>query len=47
MKLEEMLIGLEGLKVRGDLKIEIEGIESNSRQIKKNGLFVAIKGICY
>lgn len=44
MKLEEMLIGLEGLKVRGDLKIEIEGIESNSRQIKKNGLFVAIKG---
>ena len=44
MKLKEMLVGLEGLKVKGDIDIEINGIESNSREIKKGYLFVAIKG---
>ena len=44
MKLKEMLVGLEGLKVKGDLELEIKGIESNSKQIKKNYIFVAIKG---
>lgn len=44
MKLREMLVGLEGLKVRGDIEIEINGIESNSREIKKDYLFIAIKG---
>ena len=39
-----MLVGLEGLKVKGDLELEIKGIESNSKQIKKNYIFVAIKG---
>ena len=44
MKLKEMLVGLEGLKVRGDLEQEIKQIESNSNQVKKGYLFVAIKG---
>ncbi len=44
MKLKEMLLGLEGLKVKGDLELEIVGIESNSKEIKKDFLFVAIKG---
>lgn len=44
MKLKEMLVGLEGLKVKGDLEIDIKGIESNSKNIKKNYVFVAIKG---
>lgn len=44
MKLKEMLVGLEGLKVRGNLEIEIKGLESNSREIKKDYLFIAIKG---
>lgn len=44
MKLNEMLVGLEGLKVKGDLELEIKGIESNSKEIKKGYLFVAIKG---
>lgn len=44
MKLKEMLVGLEGLKVKGNLDLEIKGIESNSKEIKKGYLFIAIKG---
>ena len=44
MKLKEILVGLEGLKVKGDLDIEIDGVTSNSRDVKKGFLFVAIKG---
>ena len=44
MKLKSMLVGLEGLKVKGDLEIEITGIEKNSKEIKPGYLFVAIKG---
>lgn len=35
MKLNEILVGLEGLKVRGDLDLNIKEIESNSKEIKK------------
>jgi len=44
MKLKEILIGLEGLKVKGDLEIEIKNLDKDSRNIEKEGLFVAIKG---
>ena len=44
MRLKEMLVGLEGLKVKGDLDLEIKEIESNSKKVKKNYLFIAIKG---
>ena len=44
MRLKEMLVGLEGLKVRGDLEQDIKQIENNSNQVKKGYLFVAIKG---
>ena len=44
MKLKEMLVGLEGLKVKGNLDLEIAGLERNSKDIKENYLFVAIKG---
>ena len=44
MKLKEMLVGLEGLKVKGDLEIEIKEIENNSKNVKKGYLFIAIKG---
>lgn len=44
MKLKEILVGLEALKVRGSIDIEIKGIESNSKEIKEGFLFVAIKG---
>ena len=44
MKLKEILVGLEGLKVRGNLDVEITHLDKDSRNIKENGLFVAIKG---
>ena len=44
MKLKEMLVGLEGLKAKGDLDVEIKGISSNSKEVKEGDLFVAIKG---
>ena len=44
MELKKLLIGLEGIKGKGNLEIEIEGIESNSKNIKEGYVFVAIKG---
>lgn len=44
MELKNILSSLEGLKVKGDLTIDITNVESDSRNIKKGGLFVAIKG---
>ena len=44
MELKKLLVGLEGLKVKGDLNIEIEGIEKNSKEVKQGYLFIAIKG---
>lgn len=44
MQLKEILVGIEGLKVRGSLDIEITHLDKDSRNIKENGLFVAIKG---
>ncbi len=44
MKLKNMLVGLNGLAAKGDLDLEITGIESNSEKIVKGNVFVAIKG---
>ncbi len=44
MELKKVLAGLEGLKAKGNLDIEIQNIESDSRKITKNSLFIAIKG---
>ncbi len=44
MNLKNILVNLEGLKVKGDLNLEIEGIESNSKNVEKGYLFIAIKG---
>ena len=44
MNLKDILNGIEGLKVRGSLDINIENVENDSRKIKENGMFVAIKG---
>lgn len=44
MKLKEILIGIEGLKVKGNLDLEISHLDKDSRNIKENGLFIAIKG---
>ena len=44
MELKEILLGLEGLKVKGTLDLEIKGIENNSKNVKEGFLFIAIKG---
>ena len=44
MELKKILIGLEGLKAKGSLDVDIKGIESNSQNIKKEYMFIAIKG---
>ena len=44
MKLNEILVGLEGLKVRGDLEVEIKNLDKDSRKIGEGSLFIAIKG---
>lgn len=44
MNLKEILVGLEGLKVRGNLDIQIDNLDKDSRNIKEKGLFIAIKG---
>ena len=44
MELKKVLAGLEGLKAKGSLNIDIKGIESNSKNIKRGYLVFAIKG---
>lgn len=44
MELKEILSGIEGLKAKGDLNLTIENIENDSRKIKENTLFIAIRG---
>ena len=44
MRLKETLIGLKGLKAKGNLDIDITGIECNSENVKEGNMFVAIKG---
>lgn len=44
MELKSILIGIENLKVKGDLSIDIKKIECDSNKVKENTLFVAIKG---
>ena len=44
MELKKLLVGIEGIKAKGDLDIDITNVESDSRKVQKGGLFVAIKG---
>ncbi len=44
MELKNILAGLEGLKVKGNLDTNIESIKNNSKEVKENDMFVAIKG---
>lgn len=44
MKLKAMLNGIDGLKAKGDLEIDIKSIAHDSRKVEKDGMFIAIKG---
>ena len=44
MELRKILIGIEGLKAKGSLDLDISSIECDYREVKEGSLFVAIKG---
>lgn len=44
MELKKILSGLEGLKAKGNLDLDIKLLESDSRKITKQSMFIAIKG---
>ena len=45
MELKKLLVGIDGIKAKGDLDIDITSVESDSRKIKKGQTFVALKGL--
>ncbi len=44
MNLKNVLIGIDGIKAKGNIDIEINGIDSNSKNIKPGYMFIAISG---
>lgn len=44
MELKKILNGLDNLKAKGNLELDIENVECDSRKVTKNTLFVAITG---
>lgn len=44
MELKKLLVGIENIKTKGDLEIDIKKIASNSKKVGPNTLFIAIKG---
>ena len=45
MELKSIIAGIEGLKAKGNLDLDITGLECNSINIKEGYMFIAIK--CY
>jgi murE/murF fusion protein len=45
MKLRDLVKGLEHGKIHGQMSIEIEGVAYNSKQVERNSVFVAMKGL--
>lgn len=44
MELKKILAGLENLRAKGNLDIDIKNVESDSRKVTKDSMFIAIKG---
>lgn len=44
MELKKILQGIEGIKAKGDLDIDIKGIANDSRKVENGSMFIAIKG---
>ena len=44
MNLKSILVGIDGLKAKGNLDLEISSVECDYRSVKPGSLFVAIKG---
>ncbi len=44
MNLKEILVGIDGIKAKGNIDLDITNVDSDSRNIKENGMFIAIHG---
>lgn len=44
MNLKKILSGIDGIKARGNVDIEVSSIENDSRKVKEGSMFFAIKG---
>ena len=44
MELKKLLTGIENFKSKGDMEIDIKKVESNSKKVGPDTLFVAVKG---
>lgn len=44
MELRKILVGIEGLKAKGNLNLDISSVECDHKNVKEGSLFVAIKG---
>ena len=44
MNLKEILVGIDGIKAKGTIDLDITNVDSDSRNIKENGMFIAIHG---
>lgn len=44
MELRKILVGIEGLKAKGSLDLDVSSIECDYRDVKQGSLFIAIKG---
>ena len=44
MELKKLLQGIEGIKAKGDLEVDVKDITNDSRNVKKGSMFIAIKG---
>lgn len=44
MNLKEILLGIEGIKAKGNMELDITNVDSDSRNIQVDGMFVAVHG---
>ena len=44
MKLTDVLVKVQPLETKGNMDIEITGVQMDSRKVKKGDLFIAVKG---
>ena len=44
MELKKILQGIDGIKAKGNLDIDLDDITNDSRKVQKNSMFIAVKG---
>lgn len=44
MELKKILQGIEGIKAKGELSVDVKNITNDSRKVEENSMFIAIRG---